>query len=392
MILHLDMDAFFASVEQQDHPELRGKPVIISGRSMRAVVSTASYEARVFGVRSAMPLFQAVKLCPQATVIQGRMGRYKDVSQSIFNILQDFSPQVEPVSIDEAYLDIRGCERIMGSPLFMAQTIKDTIRQKEGLTCSIGISPLKFLSKIASDMNKPDGITIIGVDEVQGVIHDLPIRKVPGVGETTFKYLEQLGVRTLGDIKRVSAETLKNRIGVFGLRLKDLSQGIDSTCVIPLAERKSISTEQTLDKDTGNREQLKRMLLMQADDVARQLRQKKVKARTVSLKITFSNFKQHTRRHTVQTPIQSAREIYKEALALFEKEHLPLFLRLIGLGTSGLIPEDQPVQALLFADSDKNGTEKWEKAERAMDSILGKYGKNTVKRAVSKDFNVDPGD
>lgn len=385
MILHIDMDAFFASVEQRDNPDLRGKPVIIGGRSMRAVVSTASYEARAFGVHSAMPMFQAVKLCPQGIVIRGRMERYRDVSEHIFHILQDFSPLVEPVSIDEAYLDITGCEKILGSPRDIAINIKKAVLEQEGLTCSIGISPLKFLSKIASDMNKPDGITLIGPDEVPDVIAKLPIRKVPGVGARTFSLLEQLGVRTLGDIADISEKTLKSRFGAYGMRLRELSLGMDGSQVVPLSERKSISTEQTLDRDTDNREILKGLLLMQADEVARQLRRKKVKARIVTLKITFSNFKQVTRRHTLHRPIQSAREIYREALAMFEKENLPLSLRLIGLGSAGLVPEDQPVQAYLFEKKETDGTEKWEKAERAMDSILGKFGKNTVNRAVLND-------
>lgn len=383
MILHLDMDAFFASVEQREDPELRGKPVIVGGRSQRSVVSTASYEARVFGVRSAMPMFQAVKLCPGAIVVRGSMGLYKEVSLSILGILQTFSPLVEMVSIDEAYVDISGCERIFGPPVTMAKQIRQAIWDKEHLTCSIGITPLKFLSKIASDMNKPNGITLIPPEKVEETIQTLPVQKVPGVGKRTLGVLTRLGVRTLGDVKRISDATLKHSLGVYGLRLKELSCALDSSRVNPVSERKSISTEDTLPQDTNDREKLKIKLLMQADEVARQLRKKKFKGRTVTLKITFSDFRQITRRHTLDAPIQSARDIFTHAHALFEKELLPMKLRLIGLGVTGLLPENQPVQASLF--DKRETTEKWNKAERAMDSILVKFGGNTVKRASLED-------
>lgn len=379
MILHLDMDAFFAAVEQRENPELKGKPVIVGGRSQRAVVSTASYEARVFGVKSAMPMFQAMKLCPQAIVVRGNMGLYKEISLSVYGILQTFSPLVEMMSIDEAYVDISGCERIFGPPVVMAEKIKQAIWDKEHLTCSIGITPLKFLSKIASDMNKPNGITLIPPAKVDEMLMTLPIHKVPGVGKRSLELLTRLGVKTLGDVKRISDNTLKHNLGVYGIRLKELSCGVDTSRVNPVSERKSISTEDTFSQDTGDRETLKTQLLMQADEVARQLRKKKFKGRTVTLKITFSDFRQITRRHTLETPIQSARDIFTHAHALFDKEPLPMKLRLIGLGVAGLIPENQPVQANLFEK--RTDTEKWNKAERAMDSILGKFGGNTVKRA-----------
>jgi DNA polymerase-4 len=382
MILHLDMDAFFASVEQRDHPELRGKPVIIGGRSQRAVVSTASYEARVYGVHSAMPLFEAMKRCPSARVIRGDMGRYRAVSRRIFSLLEQFSPSIEPVSIDEAYVDIAGCERIFGPPREMARQIKAAIVAHEHLTCSIGISPLKFLSKIASDMNKPDGITLIGPDEVDGVIARLPIRKVPGVGDRTFDHLQALGVKTLGDVARLSDHLLTARLGAYGLRLKQLSRGIDHNRVCPVSERKSISTETTLDRDTGDREALARLLLVQADEVARQLRKETVKARVVTLKITFPDFRQITRRHTLDVPTQSARDIYREVMRLFENESFGA-VRLIGLGAAGLLPEHQPVQAGLFDNRENPSRARWEKAERAVDSIVGKYGKALVNRAAA---------
>jgi DNA polymerase-4 len=381
MILHMDMDAFFASVEQRDNPELRGKPVIISGRSMRSVVSTASYEARVFGVRSAMPLVQAMKLCPQAVVVRGRMGRYKEVSKRIFAMLQNRSPLVEQVSIDEAYLDVSGCERLLGSPVRIAETIKAQIKQRENLTCSIGIAPLKFIAKIASDMNKPDGITVITPEKVMDFIEHLPIGKVPGVGVAALRSMDSLGVKTLGQIRKLDDRILKAKFGVFGHRLKQLSLGEDSSQVTLDYERKSYSTETTLPEDTFDREFLNCQLLAQSDEVARLLRRGAVKARTITLKITFADFKQITRRRTLENPAQSSEQIYKEALRLFSAETLPTKIRLIGVGASGLMPAVQPVQASLFADNDTSHHEKWEKADRVVDSILEKFGTAKVKRA-----------
>jgi DNA polymerase-4 len=383
MILHMDMDAFFASVEQRDNPELRGKPVIISGRSMRSVVSTASYEARIFGVRSAMPLVQAMKLCPQAVVVRGRMGRYKEVSKRIFALIQNMSPLVEQVSIDEAYLDVSGCERLLGSPVWIAETIKAQIKERENLTCSIGIAPLKFIAKIASDMNKPDGITVIDPGKVMDFIENLPIGKVPGVGVAALRNMESLGVKTLGQIRKLDDRILKAKFGVFGHRLKQLSLGEDSSQVTLDYERKSYSTETTLPEDTFDREFLNRQLLAQSDEVARLLRRGAVKARTITLKITFADFKQITRRHTLENPAQSSEQIYKEALRLFSAEILPTKIRLIGVGASGLMPANQPVQALLFTDNATSHHEKWEKADRAVDSILEKFGTAKVKRAAT---------
>ncbi len=382
MILHIDMDAFFASVEQRDNPELRGKPVIVSGRSMRSVVSTASYEARVFGVRSAMPLVQAMKLCPQALVVRGRMGRYKEASKRVFAILQNASPLVEPVSIDEAYLDVTGCERLLGTPLEIAESIRRKIREKENLTCSIGIAPLKFIAKIASDMNKPNGITVIESKDVMTFIDRLPISKVPGVGASALRHMERLGVKTLGDIRILDDRILQQKFGTWGQRLKQLSLGEDPSRVTPFHERKSYSTETTLDTDTLDPDFLARQLLEQSDEVARLLRRGRVKARTVSLKITYSDFRQITRRRTLEIPVESSERIYAEALRLFRAEIHSTKIRLIGVGASGLIPEAQPVQSLLFVDSHEKRREKWEKAERAMDSILEKFGGKTVKRAA----------
>lgn len=383
MILHIDMDAYFASVEQLDNPELRGKPVIICGQSKRAVVSTASYEARKYGVHSAMPYFMAKKLCPEGIFVRGRMSRYKEISNKIFELLYEFSPVVEPVSIDEAYLDITGCDKIIGPPAVAATTIKKRILEETGLTCSIGIAPLKFLSKIASDINKPSGITIISEDKMMRFIKNLDIKKVPGVGRVTYKSLETFSVKTLGDIDKIPEDVLRKRIGKQGARLQQLSKGIDKSGVLSPSSRKSISTETTFSEDLIHFTDIKEYLLDQSDDVARQLRRKKVRAKTITLKITFSDFKQVTRRVSIKKPTQSARIIYKESVALFEKENIQKKIRLIGVGGAGLVPETQLSQGSLFEKPD-NLLENWEKAEKTIDSIMIKFGNASVTRAILK--------
>ncbi len=382
MIIHIDMDAYFASVEQLDNPELKGKPVIICGESKRAVVSTASYEARKFGVHSAMPYFQAIKLCPEGVFIRGRMSRYKAISIQIFNLLDEFSPLVEPVSIDEAYIDISGCEKIIGTPEEAARKIKKKIFDNTGLTSSIGIAPLKFLSKIASDMNKPNGISLISEDKMMDFISNLDIKKVPGVGKTTYKQLESLSVKTLGDIKKIPDGILIKKIGKQGKRLKLLACGIDNSKVSITHKRKSISSENTLSEDTIDHEIIKHYMLMQSDDIARQMRNKGLKAKIIVLKITYFDFSKVTRRITLNKPFDSSRVIFQESLKLYEKEIIFKKIRLIGVGCASL-SEAKLYQGELFEKEDKTA-ENWEKAEKAMDLILNKYGKSSVKRANFK--------
>ncbi len=390
MILHIDMDAFFAAVEQRDNPELRGKPVIISGRSMRSVVSTASYEARVFGVKSAMPLATALKLCPDAVVVRGRMDRYRDVSGRVFRILRNMSPLVEPVSIDEAYVDVSGCERLLGSPFHIAGTIKHEILNQENLTCSIGIAPVKFAAKIASDMNKPDGITVITQENMPAFIETLPIGKVPGVGAAALKTMASLGIKTLGQIRALDDGILKSKFGVFGARLKHLSLGHDAAKVVTEYERRSYSTETTLDEDTLDSEFLARILLEQAGEVARQLRKGGVKARIVTLKITYADFRQITRRRTLDYPAQNSEQIFEEALRLFKEETFYGKIRLIGVGAAGLLDESRPVQASLFTDTAVVRHEKWEKAERTLDSIMNKFESIRISRATTAELGETP--
>jgi DNA polymerase-4 len=384
MILHIDMDAFYASVEQLDNPWLKGRCVIVGGTSGRGVVAAASYEARRFGIRSAMPIFQARQQCPQGVFIPPRMDRYQQVSGEVMDILREFSPLVEPVSIDEAFMDLAGTERLHGGPAELARTIKDRIREAVHLTCSVGVAPSRFLAKVASDFQKPDGLTVIQPDQVAAFIDRLPIGKVPGVGPKTHARLDQLGVRFLGEIRKFPEPTLEAIFGSYGLRLLELSRGIDLTPVTPHAPAKSVSSECTLAEDTGDSTALTRCLLEQADEVAAGLRKEGVKARTVVLKIKHADFKLITRRTTFAPPTQSSKELYRHALRLLQGYRLTQKIRLVGLGATGFVPADAPRQQELFA-GEKTSQEGWEKVDRTLERIKGRYGAKVIRRATLKD-------
>ena len=380
MILHIDMDAFYASVEQLDNPELKGKCVIV-GRSNRGVVTAASYEARKFGVHSAMPVFQAKRKCPGGTFLPPRMKRYQEISKKIMSLLRDFSPLVEPVSIDEAYVDITGCERLHGQPRQIAIHIKEKIKQSLNLTCSVGIAPNKFLAKIASDMDKPDGFTIIFPDKVIPFIESLPIYKVPGVGKKMNRRLEALGIKTLGDVRKCPEKIISQQLGKFGQRLINLSAGIDDAPVRPASVHKSVSTEKTLPEDTDDIALLKKYLMMQAEEVGSELRRLEIKVRTITLKLKDADFKQVTRSVTVALPTQSSETIYRAAERLLLDYRLTKKVRLIGVGTSGFLSAVVPVQRNLFEDK-RQKSYKWETVDKTLDTITTRFGKGVIKRAT----------
>jgi DNA polymerase-4 len=379
VIAHIDMDAFYAAVEVLDNPELRGKPVIVGGSSKRGVVSASSYEARKFGVHSAMPIFQAKRLCPNGIYLPGRMRRYVEVSRVVMGVLGDFSPLVEQVSIDEAYIDLTGTEALFGPPDQAAVAIKSKIKESTSLTCSIGLSTGKLLAKIASDMDKPDGLTIIPPTEVRSFLDSLPIGKVPGIGKKSEEELHRLGVRFIGDLKRFEREFLEERFGKFGERLIRISEGRSASPVVPYTAPKSISGEVTLEEDTASRAVIKRILLAQSDRVARRLRKQGFRGRTVVLKLKTADFKIITRSSTLERPVHLSDKIYAEATELLKKEKLVKKVRLVGVGVSNLEPADQTGQLPLFIREDAR-EEKWEKAERAMDEITERFGHGAVKR------------
>ena len=382
MILHIDMDAFYASVEQLDNPWLKGKCVIVGGTSNRGgVVSASSYEARRFGVRSAMPIFQARQKCPEGVFISPRMERYKEVSKKIMAILLEFSPRMEVVSIDEAYIDISGSQKLNGDPEMLSSDIKNEIKKKLGLTCSVGVAPGKFLAKVASDMDKPDGLTIIDPQQVNQFIETLAVEKVPGVGKKTFLQLESMGIKTLGEVKKFPEKILLDRLGKFGQRLIELASGRDPSTVTPWSPHKSISSERTLGEDTDDKKLLNKYLLKQSEEVARQLRKEGVKARTIALKLKHADFKQFTRSKTIDTPTQSSETIYRYAVRLLDDYRLTQKIRLIGVGTSGFKSTDRPVQLNLF-DRVKESDHTWEKVDRTMETITKKFGRDAIKRGT----------
>jgi DNA polymerase-4 len=380
MILHIDMDAFYASVEQLDNPELKGKCVIV-GRSSRGVVTAASYEARKYGVHSAMPVFQAKRKCPGGTFLPPRMKRYKEISKKLMSLLRDFSPLVEPVSIDEAYVDITGCERLHGQPRQIAIHIKKKIKESLNLTCSVGIAPNKFLAKIASDMDKPDGFTIISPDKVIPFIESLPIYKVPGVGKKMNRRLEALGIKTLGDVRKCPEKIISQQLGKFGQRLIKLSAGIDDAPVRPASVHKSVSTEKTLPEDTDDIALLKKYLMMQAEEVGSELRRLEIKVRTITLKLKDADFKQVTRSVTVALPTQSSETIYRAAERLLLDYRLTKKVRLIGVGTSDFLSAAVPVQRDLFEDK-RQKSYRWEAVDKTLDTITTRFGKGVIKRAT----------
>lgn len=389
MILHLDMDAFFAAVEQRDNPSLRGQPVVVSGHSARSVVATASYEARRFGVHSAMPLFEALKRCPQVRVVPGNRRRYREVSARVFAICREYSPLVEQVSIDEGYLDVTGCEGLFGPPEVIAQTLRRRVAQETGLTCSVGVAPVKFVAKIASDINKPDGMFVVTTASLDAFLEALPVSKVPGVGSRTLGVLHGLGIRTLGDVRRFPAAALTRKLGRAGERLCALARGEDAATVSAAPdEAKSISSETTLDRDTADPAVVHTRLLAQAEEVAAQLRAHGLFARRVTLKLTFADFRRITRQATLATPTHLSGRLFETAAALFDGVWTGQRIRLVGLGCAQLTHEAAaaPRQLDLFGQVARRQTRDtgWEKVEQSVDAIREKFGKDAVTRARMK--------
>jgi DNA polymerase-4 len=379
VIAHIDMDAFFASVERLDDPGLEGKPVIVGGSSKRGVVSAASYEARKFGVHSAMPIFQAKRLCPHGIFLPVRMQRYVEVSRVVMKCLGDFSPLVEQVSVDEAYVDLTGTEGLFGPPEEAARAIKLRIHEATSLTSSIGLSTSKLIAKIASDMDKPDGLTVIPPGEVLSFLRELPIGKVPGIGKRSEEELMKLGVVRIGDLQRFKADYLVEKFGKFGERLLRISRGEVDSPVVPYTAPKSISGEVTLEEDTNDPSIIKSILLAQSDRVARRLRKQGFRGKTVTLKLKTGDFKSITRSSTLERPVQLADAIYREAVKLLEAEGLKRHVRLVGVGVGRLEPANESGQLPLFHERCAR-EEKLERAERAMDEIADRFGHGAVKR------------
>jgi len=377
--MHLDMDAFYASVEQSDNPELRGKPVIVGG-AMRGVVCAASYEARRYGVHSAMPVFQAREVCPQGIFLPVRMNRYKEVSCMVMEILRGISPLVEQVSIDEAYVDISGTERLHGPSEVLARRVKEAIREATSLTCSVGIAPNKFLAKIASDFKKPDGLTILEEEQVEEFLKHLPVGKIPGVGRKTGEELRKLGIIFASDILRFPARFWDHRFGKWGAALYAKAQGIDNSAVEPYGDPKSISAEHTLPTDTDDTVELEKMLLSQAEEVGHELRKLGFKARTVTLKIKLSDFKTITRSRTLPEAFDTTDTLFNAGCKLLADLKPSRKVRLIGIGVSNL--SSGPSQMII--GSSREETARQERLDRALDKIHGRFSGDMVVRGRQK--------
>jgi DNA polymerase-4 len=377
-ILHVDMDAFYASVEQRDHPELRGKPVIVGGTAGRGVVCAASYEVRPFGVRSAMPMVTARRLCPDAIVLPVRMSYYAEISRQIRDILLSYTPLVEPLSLDEAFLDVQGSEGLFGPAPDIARKIKDQIKRETNLIASVGVAPNKFLAKLASDYGKPDGLVVIRASEVATFLAPLPVSRLWGVGARGEKRLHALGIRTVGDLATLPEAVVVQRLGEGGRHLWQLARGQDGRSVVPDREAKSISTETTFAEDIGDREALRTILLDLVDHLATRLRHAHLLGRCIELKIRSSEFRTWNRSHTLPEPTHQTDTLWGEASELFERslteEMLPL--RLLGVGCSQLSHEDA-VQGTLFPDEQR---ERQGALDRTVDEIRKKLGSGAIRR------------
>lgn len=380
-IMHIDMDAFFASVEQLDNPELRGKPVAVGGSSDRGVCSAASYEARKFGVRSALSVVKARQLCPELILVPGRMGRYKELSKQVMAVLQEFSPVVEQASVDEAYVDATGLERLSGPIETIGRRIKERVKEQTGLTCSVGAAPIRFLAKIASDLDKPDGLSIIYPDQMAAFLRELAVGKIPGVGTKMQEGLKRFGVRKAGDLHHHSRDYWEGRLGKQGGILFDKACGIDPTPVVPVSEAKSCSTENTFHEDTTDRKLLRKWLLAQAERVGADLRRHHYKGRTVTLKVKFADFKQITRSRSLDSATDNTDTIFKIAVQLLDEVELRRPVRLIGVGVSNF--GDKPRQLNLFEEPAAQETHE---LDRTVDAIRDRFGTMAVTRGELLDF------
>jgi len=348
-VIHVDMDAFYASIEQRDHPSLRGQPVIVGGLGPRGVVSAASYEARKFGVRSAMPMSQARKLCPRGYFLPVRMHRYRAVSRQIQRIFRGYTDLVEPVSLDESYLDVTENKLGTRSATLIAKQVKAKIRRELGLTASAGVGPNKFVAKIASGLQKPDGLVVVPPREVDSFLRDLPVHKVWGIGRVTERRLKAMGVETIGQLATVPVQVMQRQFGKSGQRLCELAHGRDDSPVSPVRERKSISLEHTFDTDVLSVQLLKRVVGDQAEKVAARARSRGLRARTVVLKVRYADFRLITRSRTLSQPVENAAELYGEALSLFGKTEIGQCpVRLVGVGLANFIREEEGRQLTLF--------------------------------------------
>jgi len=380
-ILHVDMDAFYASIEQRDNPELRGKPVVVGGRSNRGVVAAASYEVREFGVRSAMPMAEATRRCPQLVRVAPRMSHYKAVSAEIFDIFRKFTPIVEGLSLDEAFLDVSASLALHGSGTDIARRIKAIIYERTKLTASVGVAANKLVAKIASELDKPDGLVVVHPDACRKILDTLPVSVLPGIGRQTLGRLHAVGIHTLADLRRAPDRDLDPIFGRYTERTRQRASGIDDRPVSVDRAEKSISSEETYAIDLDDRADMERELLRLTETTARRLRKSDLQAGTIQIKIRQSDFKTFTRQKSLRPPANNTGQIYqvaRELLGAWLETHPGARIRLLGVGSSNLSPAEQRD---LFADDEGAARP----VDHAVDRIRDRFGTTSLSRARTLD-------
>ncbi len=384
-ILHLDMDAFFAAVEQLDHPDYRGKPVIVGADPKaghgRGVVATASYAARVYGIHSAMPISRAFRRCPHGIYVRGRYDRYSELSKKLITILRDFTPIIEKISIDEAFLDVSGCLKIFGDVALIGRKVKERVGNELKLIASVGIAPNKFLAKIASDLEKPDGLVIVKAGDEKAFLKDLPIARLWGVGKKTETVLNRLGISTIGQVAEMPQEHLSQRLGKWGSALWRLSHGIDERPVVTSSQQKSISQERTFEDDIDDEDLIERTLFRLSDDLSRLMRSHHLKGRTLTLKIRLEDFSTFTRSQSVSDFVDSPDVLRGVVINLyrdFDREGKKV--RLLGVGVSQLNSVSGEQLGLFAQESPLTA-----KVTELLDLLKDKYGEGAVSRAARLD-------
>lgn len=376
-ILHVDMDAFYASVEQRDNPQLSGKPVVVGG-DKRGVVAAASYEVRKFGVRSAMPMSEALRRCPQLVRVAPRMSHYKEVSAQIFDVFRQFTPLVEGLSLDEAFLDVTASRALHGSGPNIAQSIKQLILERTRLTASVGVATNKLVAKIASDLDKPDGLVVVTTDKLRATLDPLPVQVIPGIGRQTLSRLHAVNIRTIADLRQAPDHDLEPVFGRFTQRARERAAGIDKRPIVPEREEKSISAEETFESDLSDRARMDRELLALAETTARRLRKSYLQAGTIQIKIRQSDFQTFTRQKSLQPPTNNTEQIFgiaRELLTTWLEENSDARIRLLGVGSSKLSPAEQRDLFDTAGDSAQDGVDK------TLDKIQDRFGSAAVGRA-----------
>jgi DNA polymerase-4 len=382
-VLHVDMDAFYASVELRRRPDLVGTPVIVGGLGGRAVVLSATYEARAYGVHSAMPMGRARRLCPQATVIPPDHDSYAEASRGVMEVFRSITPLVEPLSLDEAFLDVTGAQRRLGTPCQIAELVRARVADEQGITCSVGVATTKFVAKLASARAKPDGLLVIPRDDVVAFLHPLPVGSLWGVGEKTEEALTRLGLRTIGDIANTPEATLQRALGAAtGAHLAALAWGRDDRVVVPHEPDKSIGAEETFSRDVDDPAVVLRELLRLAERTAARLRATGHVGRTVSIKVRFADFTTISRAKTLRESTDVARVVYDTARGLYQALGLQRArIRLVGVRVEGLTPAEQTPHQLAF----DGGGEDWRAAEEAADRAAVRFGAGAVLPATLVD-------